>query len=92
MVRYNVFKNDDGTKTAYYSGEGSQRTKPYYFSATTGKIIKIEGYDVEIIAVRKNNILVRYHYHDGQKWDHTFTPSAFFETFSTLLIKGVSND
>lgn len=85
MTFAKIFKNDDGTKTAFYSGEKGPRTMAFNMEITTGKIYKATsgdwGYKVEVIGVTKNSIKTRYYYNDGSVWDHSFTPHAFYQWF-----------
>ena len=70
MTYAEIIKNDNGTKTAIYG-----------FKLTTGTVYDVKSYTVKITNVTKDRIYVRYHYQDGQEWEHSFRPNAFFETF-----------
>ena len=81
MVYGEIFKNQNGTRTGVYSGESGPRTMAYNFMITTGHIVYSKDYTVQVIGVTKNSIKTRYVYDDGQVWDHSFTPHAFYYTF-----------
>lgn len=85
MTFARIFKNDDGTKTAFYSGEKGPRTCAFNMMLTTGTKFKASigtwGYYIEVIGVYASSIKVRYYYDDGQVWDHSFTPHAFYNSF-----------
>ena len=78
MACAEIFNNEDGTKTGFYSGERTARREDYNLIVTIGDKYRIGTYFIVVTNVRKNAIITSYVYPDGQVASHSFTPRAFF--------------
>lgn len=77
MTTAEIFKNDNGTITGFYSGESTARRPDYNIMVTTGDKYRVGTYFIIVTNVRKGSILTTYVYPDGQVASHSFTPREF---------------
>lgn len=78
MTYAEIYNNDNGTKTGFYSGERTARRQDYNLMVTTGDKYRVGTYFIIVTNVRKDAIITSYVYPDGQIASHSFTPRAFF--------------
>lgn len=81
MAYAEIYKNDDGTKTGFYSDGGKGRNIPYNLMVTVGDEIETTGYKIVVTNVQKSRILVKYVFDNGIIRPGGYSPREFFKSF-----------
>ena len=90
MAYAEIFKNNDGTKTGYYSDNAGARSVAYNMAVTTGDKIYCTGYTVTVTKVQKVRIVAKYELDNGIKYLEAFAPREFYKMYflNTYGVKG----